>query len=150
MPPMLGPVISHSRSLGPSDRSLATNRSPPSGSAASTTGWRAADLEAGLVGQLRAAPFAFRRALGMACRDVDPGDRFGGAGICAAAATARRQLLGMRSLGGERVAAGLDHPARFRVQFGRVEAHHAGQRLAVGEAAVGRHQPVGVPRGTSI
>ena len=30
LPPMLGPVISHSRSLGPSERSLATKRSPMS------------------------------------------------------------------------------------------------------------------------
>ena len=28
------------------------------------------------------------------------------------------------------------------MQLGRVESHHAGQRLAVGEAAIGRHQPV--------
>ena len=33
------------------------------------------------------------------------------------------------------------------MQVGRVEADHAGQRLAVGEAAVRRHQPVGVARG---
>ena len=68
--------------------------------------------------------------------------------IRVAEAIARRgQLLGMRGFGGERMRAGLDHAARFFVQFGRVEADHAGQRLAVGEAAVGRHQLVGVPRG---
>ena len=66
--------------------------------------------------------------------------------ICGAAATASSgQLLGMRGFGGERVRAGLDDAARFLVQFGRIEADHAGERLAMGEAAVGRHQPVGVP-----
>ena len=58
----------------------------------------------------------------------------------------RGQFLEMRGLGGERMGAGLDHPARLRVEVGRVEADDAGQRLAVGEAAVRRHQPVGVPR----
>ena len=52
----------------------------------------------------------------------------------------------MRGLGGERVGAGLDHLLRLLVQLGRVEADHAGEGLAVGEAAVRRHQPVGVPR----
>ena len=50
----------------------------------------------------------------------------------------------MRGLGGECMSAGLDHPARFLVKLGRIEAHHAGKRLAVGEAAVGRHQPIGL------
>ncbi len=42
LPPMLGPVISHSRSSSPSLKSLATKRSPVEPSAASTTGWRPA------------------------------------------------------------------------------------------------------------
>ena len=57
------------------------------------------------------------------------------------------QLLGMRGFGGERMRPGLDDAARFLVQLGRVEADHSGQRLAMGEAAVRRHQPVGVPGG---
>ena len=36
---------------------------------------------------------------------------------------------------------------RLVVKLGRVEADDAGERLAVGEAAVGRHQLVGMPRG---
>ena len=32
------------------------------------------------------------------------------------------------------------------MQVGRIEADDAGERLAMGEAAIGRHQPVGVPR----
>ena len=78
--------------------------------------------------------------------DVDPGDRLGGRGDLRRRGDRQRgQLLGVRGLGGERMRAGLDHAARFFVQLGRVEADDAGQRLAMGEAAVGRHQPVGVP-----
>ena len=44
LPPMLGPVISHSRSSEPNERSLATKRSPLSLSAVSTTGWRPASI----------------------------------------------------------------------------------------------------------
>ena len=52
----------------------------------------------------------------------------------------------MGGFGGERVSAGLDYPARFLVQLGRVEADYACERLAVSEAAFGAHQFVGVPR----
>ena len=83
----------------------------------------------------------------VACGDVDAGDGFGGRGDLRRRSDGERgQLLGMRGLGGERVAAGLDHPARFLVQLGRIEADDAGQRLAMGEAAVGAHQLVGMPR----
>ena len=91
-------------------------------------------------------PAAFGRALGMAGGDVDPGDGVGGGGdLRRGGERERGQLLGMRGFGGERVRAGLDHPARFLVQLGRIEADHAGERLAVGEAAVRRHQLVGMP-----
>eukprot|EP01136_Pigoraptor_vietnamica_P023031 Opistho-1_new@6302 len=50
----------------------------------------------------------------------------------------------MRGLGSETVGAGLRHLDRDLMQFGRVEADHARQRLAMGEAAVGAHQIVGM------
>src|SRR3546814_15897768 len=53
----------------------------------------------------------------------------------------------MRGLGGERVRARLPDLERGLVQIGGVETHHARERLAVGEAAVGLHQRVGVARG---
>ncbi len=69
------------------------------------------------------------------------------AAIGEAAPTARRrQFFEMGGLGGERVGARLDHPARFGMEIGRIEAHDPGQRLAMGKARVGRHQPVGMPR----
>ena len=81
LPPMLGPVISHSRSSGPSDRSLATNRSPVSRKRAFDHRVPArVDLEARLVGQLGQRPAALGRALGVARGDVDPRHRFGGRG----------------------------------------------------------------------
>ena len=93
------------------------------------------DLEARLVGQLRPRPAALGGARGMARGDVDPGDRLGGRGDRRRRGNRQRgQLLGMRGLGGQRVAAGLDHPRRLGVQVGRIEAHHPGQRLAMGEA----------------
>src|SRR3546814_16804875 len=52
-----------------------------------------------------------------------------------------------RSLGGERGRARLPDLERGLVQIGGVETHHARERLAVGEAAVGLHQRVGVARG---
>ena len=52
----------------------------------------------------------------------------------------------MLGLDGERVGPGLGDAGRLLVQIGRVEAHHPGQRLAVGEARFRRHQPVGVAR----
>ena len=106
----------------------------------------ALDLEAGLVGELRRAPSAFGGAVSVAGGDVDAGNGVGGGGDLRRGGYGEgRQLLGVRGFGGERVGAGLDHPARFLVQLGRIEADHAGQRLAMGEAAVRRHQPVGVP-----
>ena len=84
---------------------------------------------------------------GLARRHVDPRDGLGGRGDLRRGGDRERgQLLEMRGLRRQRMPAGLDHAARFLVQLGRVEAHDAGQRLAMGEAAVGRHQPVGVPR----
>ena len=43
----------------------------------------------------------------------------------------------------ERMPAGFDHPRGFGVEVGRIEPHHAGQGLAVGEARIRGHQPVG-------
>ncbi len=107
----------------------------------------ALDLEAWLVGQLRRAPAALGGAMGVAGGDVDAGDGVGGGGDLRCGGDREDgQLLGVRGFGGERMAAGFDHPARLLVQLGRVEADHAGERLAMGEAAVGAHQPVGVPR----
>ena len=66
-------------------RSLATNRSPAAVSALSTTGWRPPSISRhGCVGQLRAAPAAFRGARGVTGGDVDPGDGVGGGGDRAA------------------------------------------------------------------
>src|ERR1700709_2217102 len=50
----------------------------------------------------------------------------------------------MRLLGGERVRAGLPDLKRELVQRRGVEAGDAGERLAVGEAAVRAHQRVGM------
>src|SRR5437763_9814131 len=106
------------------------------------------DFEARLVRELRADPCAFRGAMRMARGNIDAGDRFGGCGdLRSRSDSKRRQLLGMRSLCGERMAAGFDHPARFLVQLGRVEADDAGQRLALSEAAAAVPQSVGVSRG---
>ena len=105
----------------------------------------ATDLEARFVGELRPGPSAFGGAMGMACRDVDPrngvrrgGDlRSGGDGQSA-------ELLGVRGFRSKGAASGLDHLCGFLMQLGRVESHHAGQSLAVGEAAIGRHEAVRV------
>ena len=52
--------------------------------------------------------------------------------------------LEMRGFGNERASARLADPERLLVQVRRVEADHAGERLAVGEARFGHHQFVGV------
>ena len=84
--------------------------------------------------------------MGVGGRDVDPRDRFGCRDDARCGCNCELgQLLHMRGLGRKRVGARLDNAARFLVKFGRVEAHHACQRLTVREAAFGRHQSVGVP-----
>ena len=106
------------------------------------------EFEARLIDQRGQAPLAFGRALGIARGDVEPGDGVGGGGDARRGGDGQGgQFLGVGGLGGERVRAGLDHAARLAVEVGRIEAHHPGQGLAVGEAAVGGHQPVGVARG---
>ena len=147
MPPMLGPVISHSRSLGPSATVIGDEPLALAGQRFLDHRMAAAfDLEAGLVGQVRQAPAAFRGAGGVARGNVDPGDRVGGRGDARGGGDGEAgQLLEMGGLGGERVGAGLDHSARLGMEVGRIEADHAGQRLAMGEARIRRHQPVGVP-----
>ena len=146
LPPMLGPVISHRRSFAPIDKSLATKRSPACWSAASTTGWRPASISKhGSSVSCGRRPAAFGGAVGVARGDVDAGDGLGGRGDVRRGGDGEAgQLLGVRRLGRERVRARLDHAARFLVKIGRVEADDAGERLAMGEAAVRRHQPVGV------
>jgi hypothetical protein len=105
----------------------------------------AVDLEARALDDLRAGPAAFGGALGLAGGDVDPGERGGGRGdALARGGDFGHQRLEMRFLGGERVAAGFGDAARLLVQVERVEAHRAGHRLAVGEAAIRGHQGIGV------
>ena len=93
-------------------------------------------LEAGLVGEMRQAPAALGGARGVAGGDIDPGDGVGGRGDPRSSGDRKAgQFLEMGGFGGERMGAGLDHPARLGMEVGRVEADHAGQRLAMGEAA---------------
>ena len=84
--------------------------------------------------------------MGVARGDVDAGDGLRGRGDLRRGGHGQRsQFLGMRGFRGERMRAGLDHAARFLVQLGRVETDDAGERLAMGEAAIRRHQPLGMP-----
>ena len=83
--------------------------------------------------------------MGVARGDIDPGDRLGGGGDVRRGGDGQRgQLLGVRGFGGERMRSGLDHTARFVMKLGRIESDDAGKRLAMGETAVRRHQPVGM------
>ena len=105
-------------------------------------------LQARLVGELRRSPAALGRTVGVRGGDIDAGDRLRRRGDLRCAGNGERgQILGVRGFGGERVRARLDDPARFLVQLRRVEPHDPRERLAMGEAAVRRHQFVGVPRG---
>ena len=81
LPPMLGPVISHSRSFGPrlqivGDEALAALRQRLLDHRMAA----ALDLQAGLIGQRRRAPLPLGGARGIAGGDVDPGQRVGGGG----------------------------------------------------------------------
>ena len=105
----------------------------------------ARDFQHRLLNDLGPAPPALGRALGLPGGHIDPRQRRGGRGN----RLARRmhfvnKLLEMRLLRRQRVPARLGDAARFLVQVQRIEPHRAGHRLAVGEAAVGRHQRVGV------
>ena len=83
----------------------------------------------------------------MACRYIDACNRFSRAGNLRRCGNRRcGQLFRMCCFCGEGVGARLDDTGRLLMKFGRVEANHARERLAVGEAAVGSHQPVGMPR----
>ena len=89
-------------------------------------------------------PSAFRSALGKPRRDVDPRERIGSVGdLLARLQRGLGQVFEVRCFGGERVRPSLCYLQRQIVQFGCVEAHYACQRLAMGKAAIGRHQPVG-------
>ena len=103
------------------------------------------DFETRFVGQFRQAPAPFGGARRIAGGDVDPRQCGGGRGDGGGSAKHQRgQFLGMGSFGGQRMGACLDHARRFLVQLGRIEADDPRQCLAMGEAAVRRHQPVGV------
>ena len=147
MPPMFGPVISHSRSLGPSGKSLATNRSPLSPArldhrmapAPRSRGTAGPSARAG-TSRLRPRAAAWLAATSMRAMAsavarsaaLPPPQAPVSSSACAASAASAWAPASTTR-------------ARLLVQVGRIEADHAGQRLAVGEAAVRRHQPVGVP-----
>ena len=83
----------------------------------------------------------------MAGGDIDPRQRRGGSADRRGCGQGqRRQLLHVRRFSGQRMSPGFDHPPRLLVQLWRVETNDAGERLAMREAAVGRHQSVGMPR----
>ena len=108
----------------------------------------ALDLEHRILDHLRAAPAAFGRALGLAAGNVEPGKRLGGCGDRVPGLDRLAdQLLEMGFLGRQRVAPGLGDPARLLVQGKRIEPHCPGHGLAMGEAAVGRHQRIGAGGG---
>ena len=99
------------------------------------------------VGDFRPAPAALRRPRRQRRRDVEAGERAGGiddAGRLRQHQVA--QFLEMRGLGGERMIASLHDARRLLMQFRRVEAHHPGEGLAMGETRIGGHQGVGMPR----
>ena len=112
----------------------------------------ALDLEARLVGQ--ASGGTSRPSAARSARPPATSSRASASAAAAIArgrATAQRgQLLEMRGFGGERVRAGLAHPDRLLVQVGRVEADHAGQGLAVGEAQSAAISLSACRAGTSI
>ena len=113
LPPMFGPVTSHSRRLlgqpaiiGDEARAARPQRLLDHRMAAGL------DLEAGLLVEARPAPAALGRALGQRRGDVEPGERVGGGGDRLGAVQRRLdQLLEMRGLGGERMGARLAHLA---------------------------------------
>ena len=73
------------------------------------------DLEARLIGELRARPATLGGPVCMACCDIDAGDRFGGGRDLRCRSDGERgQFFGMRRFGRKRVAAGLDDPASPR------------------------------------
>ena len=105
----------------------------------------ALDFQARLVGQVRQAPSALRGAGGMGARNVDTGNRHRRWRQCAP----RWLCLALPALRNARLrrrAHGLRPrpPAGLGMEVRRIEPDDAGQRLAVGEAAVRRHQPVGM------
>ena len=57
------------------------------------------------------------------------------------------QLLEMRGFGGQCMGTGLRYPHGFFVEVGRIEPHHPGERLAMGEAGILRHQAIAMPSG---
>ena len=141
LPPMFGPVTSHSRDssdkaavVGDEARAAGLQRLLDHRMAA------ALDLEAGMVASKRGRhqpPSAARSASAAATSSRASASAAAAIGS-ARAQRGRDQLLEMGGLGGERMGAGLADPQRLLVQVGRVEADHAGQRLAVGEARIRR------------
>ncbi len=149
MPPMFGPVTSQSRES--SDEPAIVGDETGAACAQRVLDHRVAaalDVETGML--LRSAgrhqpPSAARSASAAATSSRASASAV--AAIASARASAASvSCLEMRGLGGERMGAGLADPQRLLVQIGRVEADDAGQGLAVGEARIRRHQPVGVAR----
>ena len=107
----------------------------------------ARNLETRMIDQRRARPAALDRALGQRCCDVKPRQRVRRGGDRLTRLQGRfDQILEMRRLGRQRMRPGLSHLQRRVVQIGRIEAHDAGERLAVREPAIGLHQRIAVFR----
>ena len=104
-------------------------------------------LETRLIGELRKDPIVFGSTKRMAGCDIDARNCLGGCGDLRSRAHGQRcQLLRVRGLGCQPMRASLDHSRRFLMKLRRIEAHDPSERLAMSEAAVRRHQPVGVLR----
>ena len=109
---------------------------------------RKSNYDTDIFQPLIAAPPALGGALSLSCCNIDPRERRCGRGDCLARGhDLADQLFEMRILGRQRVPAGFGDAAGLLVQRKRIEAHRAGHRLAMGEAAFGGHQRVGVARG---
>ena len=82
----------------------------------------------------RQAPAALARPLGMARRDVDPGNGVGGDGDAGRRRDRPSRLfLEMRRFRRQSMPSGLDHPARLGMEIGRIEPHHPGHRRVEGD-----------------
>jgi hypothetical protein len=145
LPPMLGPVTSHSRLSAKGRRSLATKRPPAAATAASTTGWRPPSISKQGCGAKAGGTSRLRRALGQRGATSSRASASAVAAMSdARASAARGQLFQMRGLGGQRVRACL--PTRIACSWRSAALKRTpGQRLAVGEARILRHQRIGVP-----
>ena len=104
------------------------------------------DIEHRSVCQHRSAPFAIGRTLGPASRYIDPSQRLcGGGDRFARFHDLPAQILEMRFFCCLRVRPCLRDATCLLVQAERVEPYRARHRLAMGEAAVRRHQRIAMP-----